>query len=167
MADVVLVKEDDEFVATEVTDDYYAQALNGDVHYCGEVARNFEEGILVNLDGSFEAGRDLAKSGIIIKAQPIVGDAHRQEYLLGEAHMLVRYVAGMDKPTSAGKGEGGENPNFPCEGNCVKTEEFNPTEPGAGEFKYYLPGTRSCSPLAWKMENRLANVMKCCAPVIH
>ena len=141
VADVVLVKEDDEFVATEVTDDYYAQALNGDVHYCGEVARNFEEGILVNLDGSFEAGRDLAKSGIIIKAQPIVGDTHRQEYLLGEAEDLVRYVAGVDKPTSVGKGEGGENPNFPCEGNCVKTEEFNPTEPGAGEFKYYLPGT--------------------------
>ncbi len=141
VVDIVLVKEDDEFVAVEVTDDYYAQAHNGDVHYCGEVARNFEDDALVNLDGSFEAGRDLAKSGILIKAQPTAGDAHRQEYLLGEAEDVIRYVAGVANLTSVGDGEGGENPNFPCEGNCVKTEEFIPPEPGAGEFKYFLAGT--------------------------
>lgn len=140
VVDIVLVDEDGEIVPLEVTDDYYAQALNGDVHYCGEVARNFEEGVLVNLDGSFEAGRDLAKSGILIKAQPMAGDAHRQEYLLGEAEDVIRYVAGADNPTSVGEGEGGENPNFPCGGNCVKTEEFIPPEPGAGEFKYFSPG---------------------------
>ena len=66
VVDIVLVEEDGEFVAVEVTDDFYAMALNGDVHYCGEVARNFEDGALVDLDGSFEAGRDLAKSGILI-----------------------------------------------------------------------------------------------------
>ena len=141
VVDIVLVKEDEEFVAVEVTDDYYAQALNGDVHYCGEVARNFEDNALVDLDGSFEAGRDLAKSGILIKAQPVEGDAHRQEYLLGEAEDVIRYVAGAGNPTSVGEGEGGENPNFPCEGNCVKTEEFIPTEPRSGEFKYFLAGT--------------------------
>lgn len=145
VVDIVLVEEDGEFVAVEVTDDYYAQALNGDVHYCGEVARNFENGALINLDGSFEAGRDLAKSGILIKANPETNDAHRQEYLLGEAEDVIRYVAGADNPTSVG--EGGENLNFPCngmggtDGNCVKTEEFIPPEPGAGEFKYFLAGT--------------------------
>jgi len=141
VVDIVLVEEDGELVAVEVTDDYYAQALNGDVHYCGEVARNFEDGALVDLDGSFEAGRDLAKSGILIKAQPASGDAHRQEYLLGEAEDVIRYVAGVDNLTSVGDGEGGENPNFPCGGDCVKTEEFIPPEPGAGEFKYFLAGT--------------------------
>ena len=141
VVDIVLVKEDDEFVAVEVTDDYYAQALNDDVHYCGEVARNFEDGALVNLDGSFEAGRDLAKSGILIKANPQTGDAHRQEYLLGEAEDVIRYVAGAGDLTSVGPGEGGDNPNFPCDPGCVKTEEFIPPEPGAGEFKYFLAGT--------------------------
>jgi hypothetical protein len=140
VVDIVLVEEDGAFVAVEVTDDYYAQALNGDVHYCGEVARNFEEGALVDLDGSFEAGRDLAKSGILIKADPVTGDAHRQEYLLGEAEDVIRYFAGADGPTSVGAGEGGENSNFPCAGNCLKTEEFIPPEPGAGEFKYFLAG---------------------------
>ncbi|MGB5739703.1 MAG: hypothetical protein WBM54_10150 [Woeseia sp.] len=137
VVDIVLVKEDDEYVAVEVTDDYYAQALNGDVHYCGEVARNFEDGALVDLDGSFEAGRDLAKSGILIKAMPNSGDAHRQEYLLGEAEDVIRYVNGSNNLTSVGDGEGGENPAFPCEDLCVKTEEYIPPEPEAGEYKYF------------------------------
>ncbi len=142
VVDIVLVKEDGEYVAVEVTDDYYAEhAVTGDVHYCGEVARNFEDGALVNLDGSFEAGRDLAISGILIKADPETDDAHRQEYLLGEAEDVIRYVSGEDDLTSVGPGEDGDNPNFPCNGGCVKTEEFIPPEPGAGEFKYFLAGT--------------------------
>jgi hypothetical protein len=141
VVDIVLVEEEGEFVAVEVTDDYYAQALNGDVHYCGEVARNYEDGALVDLDGSFEAGRDLAKSGILIKAQPVAGDSHRQEYLLGEAEDVIKYVAGVDNPTSVGEGEDGENQNFPCNGNCIKTEEFIPPEPESGEYKYFLAGT--------------------------
>jgi len=141
VVDIVLIMEEDELVPVEVTDDYYAQAKNGDIHYCGEVARNFEAGALNNLDGSFEAGRDLAKSGILIKAQPISGDAHRQEYLLGEAEDVIRYVAGVDNPTSVGYGEGGENFKFPCDKDCVKTEEFIPPEPGIGEFKYFKAGT--------------------------
>lgn len=141
VVDIVLLKDGDEWEAVEVTDDYYAQALNGDVQYCGEVARNFEDGALVDLDGSFEAGRDYAFSGVLIRAMPESDDAHRQEYLLGEAEDVIRYVNGAGMLTSVGGGEGGENPNFPCNGNCVKTEEFIPTEPGAGEFKYFLAGT--------------------------
>ncbi len=67
-----------------------------------------------------------------------VGDT--QEYLLGEAEDVIRYVAGVYNLTSVGDGEGGENPNFHCDENCVKTEEFIPPEPGAGEFKYFLAG---------------------------
>jgi len=141
VVDIVLLKDGDEYEAVEVTDDYYAQALNGDVHYCGEVARNFEDGALADLDGSFEAGRDYAKSGILIKAAPMSGDAHRQEYLPGEAEDVIQYVNGVDALTSVGPGEGGETDNFPCNGQCVKTEEFIPPEPGAGEFKYFKAGT--------------------------
>jgi len=145
VVDIVLVEDDGgELEAVEVTDDYYAQALNGDVHYCGEVARNFEDGALNNLDGSFEAGRDYAKSGILIKANPMSGEAHRQEYLPGEAEDVIQYLNGVDNLTAVGPGEGGENGNFRCDesphGNCVKTEEFIPPEPEAGEFKYFKAG---------------------------
>ena len=140
VVDIVLERDDDELVAVEVTDDYYAQARNADVHYCGEVARNFEDGLLVDLDGSFQAGRDLAKSGILIKAQPETGDAHRQEYLLGEAEDVIRYVAGVGDETTPGADEGGEGP-IPCGPiGCVKTEEFIPPEPDVGEFKYFRAG---------------------------
>lgn len=145
VVDVVLVQEEEggEYEAVEVTDDYYALGTNGDVQYCGEVARNFEDGALENLDGSFEAGRDLAKSGILTKAHPETGDSHRQEYLLGEAEDVIQYLAGAGDETSVGidPDEGGENPNFPCGGNCVKTQEFIPPEPDAGEFKYFIAGT--------------------------
>lgn len=140
VVDIVLVEEDGELEAVEATDDYYALAMNGDVHYCGEVARNYEDGRLHDLDGSFEAGLDLAKSGILIKANPMAGDAHRQEYLLGEAEDVIQYVAGSLNPTSVGEGEGGENPLFPCAGACIKTEEFIPPEPDAGEYKYFIAG---------------------------
>jgi hypothetical protein len=149
VVDIVVLAEDDgeggiDYEAVEVTDDYYAQAqVTNDIYYCGEVARNFEDGALVNLDGSFEAGRDFAKAGILIKANPWAGDAHRQEWLLGEAEDVIRYVGVTETPPAE---EGGENPNddaFSCSmhGGCVKTEEFIPPEPESGEFKYFLAGT--------------------------
>jgi hypothetical protein len=109
------------------------------VYYCGEIARNYEDGVLVDLDGSFEAGRDYAKAGVLIKAMPEAGDAHRQEFFLGEAEDVIRYVDTMAVPPVE---EGGENPDFPCApAGCVKTEEFIPPEPEAGEYKYFLAGT--------------------------
>lgn len=142
VVDIVLeVDNEGEFEAVEVTDDYYAQATNGDVHYCGEVARNFEDGLLVDLDGSFMAGRDLAKSGVLIKAVPAVDDAHRQEFLLGEAEDIIRYVSLNADQEEEYQGKPLINENYRCGGNCLKTEEFIPPEPDAGEFKYYIAGT--------------------------
>jgi len=145
VVDIVLEVDDEgEFEAVEVTDDYYAQATNGDVHYCGEVARNYEDGLLVDLDGSFMAGRDLAKSGILIKANPITsgdGSAHRQEFLLGEAEDVIRYVSVNADQEEEYEGEPLVNLNYPCEGECVKTEEFIPPEPDSGEYKYFIAGT--------------------------
>jgi hypothetical protein len=141
--DVVLESETDgaevEYEAVEVTDDWFAQDEVGNVYYCGEVSRNFEDGVLRNLEGSFEAGLDFANAGVLIRAFPAVGDAHRQEYSLGEAEDIIRYVAEMTAP---GEDEGGDNAAFPCSPDaCLKTLEFAPLEPESSEFKYYLPGT--------------------------
>lgn len=142
VVDIVVLTEDVggtvEYEAVEVTDDLYAQEISGDVYYCGELARNYEDGVLRDLDGSFEAGMNFAKSGVLIKAAPQVGDVHRQEFLLGEAEDLIRYV---DTAADVPSAEGGDNPLFPCASGCLKTEESIPPEPEAGEFKYYLPGT--------------------------
>ncbi len=62
-----VVEEDGEVI--EDTDDWYAQDLAGNVWYCGEIAQNFEtfegndpeEPELVDIEGSFKAGRDGAR----------------------------------------------------------------------------------------------------------
>ena len=53
----------------EDTTDWYAQETNGNVWYFREIAKNFnEEGLLDNLDGSWTAGAEGAKPGIIMLA---------------------------------------------------------------------------------------------------
>ena len=82
-----------------------------DVWYCGEIARNYEtfEGDdpedpeLVDIDGSWKAGRDGAKPGILIQADPQPPNAYRQEVLLGEAEDVAQvlsntYVFGSGNP---------------------------------------------------------------------
>lgn len=136
---VVTLKEDEEggdpeIVPVEVTDDWFAQDVAGNVYYCGELSRNYDEGLLVDLDGSFEAGRDFAKGGLLIMAMPKVGLAHRQEFALGEAEDIISYEQLSASPFS------GENGAFPCAGNCLQTFDHTPLDPKSTEFKYYLPG---------------------------
>ena len=84
VVDVVVEESDEgggvyEYEAVEVTDDWFAQDSMSNVYYCGEIARNFEDGVLRDLDGSFEAGLDFAKSGVLIRAAfPGLGVAHRR-----------------------------------------------------------------------------------------
>jgi hypothetical protein len=128
-----------DYEAVEVTDDWIAQKTNGDVVYCGELARNFEDGVLRDLDGSFEAGLDYAKAGVLFMNDPVWGLAHRQEFALGDAEDIVQYLALETMPSAA---EGGDNTAFPCyPDRCVKAMEFAPLEPESSEYKYYLPGT--------------------------
>jgi hypothetical protein len=128
-----------EYEAVEVTDDWMAQTTGGDVVYCGEVARNYEDGVLRDLEGSFEAGLDYAKAGILFLADPVRGLAHRQEFAPGDAEDIVQYLA-LDTMPSAD--EGGDNERFPCYPDaCVKAMEFAPLEPESSEYKYYRPGT--------------------------
>ncbi|WP_078119518.1 hypothetical protein [Thiosocius teredinicola] len=139
IVDAVVVTEEDEtsgeidYVPVEITDDWMAQDQNGDVYYCGEIARNFEDGQLVDLDGSFEAGRGGAKAGIQFKSMPEPGIAHRQEFALGEAEDIIRYEDVNASPIQ-------ENAAFPCGDGCVKTFDFTPLSPESTEFKYYRPG---------------------------
>ncbi len=129
-----------EYEVEEHTDDWYGQATSGDVYYCGELSRNFEDGILDNLDGSFEAGKNLAKAGLLISATPMIGAAHRQEFALGEAEDMVEYLAMNAVPTPE---EGGDNPAFPCAEaamGCLKTRDLAAIDPESTEYKFYIDG---------------------------
>jgi len=147
VVDAVVIAEPDgmggiEWEPEEVTDDYFAQASNGNVYYCGEISRNFEDGYLDNLDGSFFSGVEFAKAGVLMRQNPEVGQVDRQEYAIGEAEDVVKYINLSAVPKSK---EGGQNPNDPAFecigeaiGDCLKTKDSSALEPESTEFKYYL-----------------------------
>src|SRR5262245_585495 len=68
----------------ERTEDWYAQDRDGNVWYLGENTAAYEGGV-VDRSGSWQAGRHGALAGIVMTAQPQVGDTHRQEYWPGRA----------------------------------------------------------------------------------
>jgi hypothetical protein len=85
---------------------------------------------VVSTAGSWEAGVDGALAGVIMRADPRVGDAYRQEYYRGQAE-------DMAKVLRAGASE--RVPFRTFEGLLV-TQEWSPLEPKAVEEKYYAKG---------------------------
>ena len=127
-----------EYEAIEVTQDWYAQHLNGDAIYCGENTYEIEDGLIDNTDGSFANGTDRAVAGYLVRANPIIGSGDRQEMASDEAEDYVKYLSLATTPSAE---EGGDVPAYPCAGGCLQTFELNPRDPDGAEHKYYLPGT--------------------------
>jgi len=107
----------------------YAQDRHGNVWYMGEQTAEFEKGKIVSRAGSWEAGKDGAMPGIMIPAQPQVGQRYRQEYKKGEAedngqvllmNNLVEVKAGQYK-------------------GALVTMDTSRIEPDSVEFKFYAP----------------------------
>jgi len=115
----------------EDTYDWYAQDKDGNVWYMGEDVSNYENGKLVDKEGSFEAGVDGAKPGIIMLAYPVLEMPCRQEYYFGKAEDWGKVVVkGVTVTVPFGTFE-----------NCLKTADWNALEPDAPvEYKYYAPG---------------------------
>lgn len=115
----------------EDTLDWYAQDVDGNLWYFGEIAQNFEDGVVRNLDGSWIAGEDYAKPGIVFPAGPFAGQAYRQEFLLREAEDVAEVLSvAADESVEVAD----------CAGNCLQTLEYTPLEPGVFAQKFYVPG---------------------------
>jgi hypothetical protein len=76
----------------EKTFDYYAQDDQGNVWYLGEDSREFLPGGKVDASGSWLAGRNGGKPGLIMEADPRVPDSYRQECRSGDAEDLAWVV---------------------------------------------------------------------------
>ncbi|MFN8444075.1 MAG: hypothetical protein U0175_25055 [Caldilineaceae bacterium] len=72
-ASVLQVIDSTERSLVEVTYEYYAQADDGGVYLLGEEISNYEEGKLVDHEGSWLAGQDGAMPILIMPAKPAVG----------------------------------------------------------------------------------------------
>lgn len=114
----------------EDTFDWYAQDKDGDVWYFGEDVKDYTDGKVVSTAGSWEAGVDGALPGIVMQAEPKVGEEYRQEYYRGKAEDMAR-VVGLDESVSVKAG---------AYKGCLKTYEWTPLDPQAKEYKYYAPG---------------------------
>ena len=136
---VVVDTASDEGVVVEITRDWYAQDVDGNVWYCGEIAKNFEifEGDdpetpeLVDIDGSWKSGRDGSEAGMLLPFDPQPGTVIRQEVAYGEAEDVIR-IESVSETESA--------PGGACAGDCLLTTDFTPIEPDVEENKYYAPG---------------------------
>lgn len=115
---------------TEQTFDWYAQDKKGNVWYFGEDSREIEDGEVVSTEGSWEAGKNGAKPGIIMSAHPHVGQSMQQEFAPGVAEDMARVLhLGLKVSVPYGSFN-----------HCIETEEFTPLEPGVREVKFYCPG---------------------------
>ncbi len=69
----------------EIARNFYVETEDGTVCYFGEDVENYEDGELSDTDGSWRAGIDGAEPGIIMPADPAVGDSYFQENAPGIA----------------------------------------------------------------------------------
>jgi len=117
---------------TEDTLDWYAQDAQGNVWYFGERTAEYTKGKVTSTEGSWVGGVDGAQPGIVMLAQPEVGDSYRQEYLKGQAEDLAAVTALTGSISSkAGSWSGAD---------VLVTEEWTPLEPGVREQKTYARG---------------------------
>jgi hypothetical protein len=125
----------------EVTDDFYAQDHSGNVWYFGEETEELDrQGKPTSTEGSFEAGVEGARAGVLIPGHPKVGLVGRQEFLKGEAEdhfEVLDLKANVSVP-------------FVTTQKALRTREWTPLEPGTVDNKFYLRGVGTVREIAVK-----------------
>ena len=115
---------------SEDTLDWFAQDTDGNVWYFGENTHELEDGLITTIEGTFTAGVDGDKPGIIMKAHPAIGNFYRQEFSLSNAEDFAETVSLTESVTvPAGSFH-----------NCLKSKETTPLETDLLEYKFYAPG---------------------------
>lgn len=114
----------------EIAENWFAQDRDGNVWYFGEFTRDFENGVETGTQGSWEAGVDQAKPGIIMKAHPSVGDTYFQEFAPGVAQDMAAVLSITRRVSVMGR-------SFD---NVLLTKEWTSLQPSSVEHKSYAPG---------------------------
>lgn len=114
----------------ELTHDWYAQDRQGNIWYFGEDVKEYSNGEVVGTAGSWLAGVDGGLPGIVMQADPQVGDLYRQEYLKGVAEDMAE-VLSLNGVAEVPYG------TFT---DCVVTKDFSPLERRVVENKWFARG---------------------------
>jgi hypothetical protein len=113
----------------EKTTDWYAQDRAGNVWYFGEDTAEYQNGVVTNTNGTWEAGVDKAKPGIVMPAHPKLGVTYRQEYRPGVA-LDMATILSLNATTTVPAG------TFH---HVIVTFDKNPLDPSKKERKWYAP----------------------------
>lgn len=115
----------------EVSRNYIAICTEtGNAFYFGEDVDNYENGVVVNHDGSWRAGVNDAVPGVIMPGSPMLGARYFQEIapdIAMDRAEIVRLDAVVE--THLGVFE-----------RSLETLETSPLEPNAKDTKFYAPG---------------------------
>jgi hypothetical protein len=136
---------------TEDTFDWEAQDTEGNVWYFGEDTKELENGQVVSTQGSWEAGVNGAKAGIIMLAHPKTGLTYIQEDAPDVAEdrgKALGLKAKVDVP-------------YGSFDHCLQTLEWSLLELGVREHKFYCPGVgfvEEVSPKGGHVTNELVAI---------
>jgi hypothetical protein len=115
----------------EKTTDYYADDNSGNAWYFGENTATYDRhGHVQSRDGTWRAGVDGARAGLIMPADPKATDAYRQEFLRGQAEdqaWIVGFKPSLRTPLR----------HFH---HVLRTFEWSRLEPGVVSTKLYARG---------------------------
>jgi hypothetical protein len=118
-------------VLEERTTDYYTQAADGAVWYYGEDTAELDaHGAVTSTEGTWMTGVHGAQAGIMMPAEPRVGQSMAQERDPGHAEDFFRVLdlgASVAVP-------------YASSSDALLTEEWTPLEPDVLDHKYYLRG---------------------------
>lgn len=117
-------------VTVEATTDWYAQDARGNLWYLGERTTSYEKGKATSTAGSWTAGKDGARAGIILPAVPRVGMTYRQEYRKGQAEDRALILSTSEQAQT-------ESGTYK---DALLTRDTTPVEPDLVELKWYAPG---------------------------
>jgi hypothetical protein len=114
----------------EIAYDWYSQDDQGNVWYFGESTSDYTKGVVTSTKGSWEAGVDNAKPGIVMPVDPKPGPAFYQEFRPGVAE---------DKGEVLGIHETVRTKSTTYR-NVVRIRDTNPLDPTLVQNKWYAPG---------------------------
>jgi len=116
---------------SERTTDWCAQDRRGNVWYFGEATAELDKrGRVKNTEGSWQAGVDGAKAGIVMPARSRVGQSMRQEFYKGQAEDHFQ-VLSISRPVRV---------PYTASKHALLTKEWTPLEPDVIDHKLYVRG---------------------------
>ena len=86
--------------------------------------------MVISTEGSWEAGVNGARPGVVMEAHPRRGDTYQQEFAKDVAEDQATVLSLRQKVTVP----------FGSFDNCLKTKDFSQLDPGVVEQKFYAPG---------------------------